>query len=126
MNTDPEMTLAEGLRAAADLLDANPVLTRHATRSRLGVVTHSAEEFIECAQALGGHRVKESDESYTSIIRQFGPVTVDVFGGHEQVCEAKVVGTETVEIPAVEASPARTETRDIIEWVCPPVLGEAS
>lgn len=126
MNTEPDMTLSEALRAVADLLDAQPVLAEHVNAPSLGVWAETPEEFAELAQALGGQREKFSGEKLLAVKRRFGPVRVDVCGYHERVCEARVVGTETVEIPAVEASPARTVTRDVVEWVCPPVLGEAS
>lgn len=126
MNTESEMTLAEAFRSIADLLDAQPVLADHVIAPSLDVWAETPEEFAELAQALGGRREKRSGTMLLTVERTFGRVSLKVCGYHEQVCEAKVVGTETVEIPAVEASPARTETRDVVEWVCPPVLGEAS
>lgn len=126
MNTEPEMTLAEALRSIADLLDAQPVLADHVIAPSLGVWADTPEEFVTLARALGGQREKRSGTMLLTVERTFGRVSVEVCGHHDEVCTAKVVGTETVEIPAVKASPARTETRDVIEWVCPPVLGEAS
>lgn len=126
MNTEPEMTLSEAFRSIADLLDAQPVLAEHVIAPSLGVWADTPEEFAELAQALGGQREKRSGTMLLTVERTFGRVSVEVCGHHEQVCRARVVGTETVEIPAVEASPARTEIRDVVEWVCPPVLGEAS
>lgn len=41
----------------------------------------------------------------------------------ESVCTRRVVGTETVTLPAVEAQPERTVERDVVEWDCAPVLG---
>ena len=40
----------------------------------------------------------------------------------EAVCTRRVVGTETVTLPAVEAQPERTVEREIVEWDCEPVL----
>lgn len=44
----------------------------------------------------------------------------------EKVCIRRVVGTETVEHPAVEAREAWTEEREVVEWDCEPVLAGAS
>lgn len=44
----------------------------------------------------------------------------------DAVCERVVVGTETVTIPAVEAQPARTEEREVVEWRCQPLLADAA
>ena len=40
----------------------------------------------------------------------------------EAVCVRRVVGTETVTVPAVDAQPERTEVREVVEWDCEPVL----
>jgi hypothetical protein len=40
------------------------------------------------------------------------------------VCERRVVGVETVEIPDPQA-PMVKQTREVVEWVCAPILGEA-
>jgi len=43
----------------------------------------------------------------------------------EAVCTRRVVGTETVTLPAVKALPERTEVREVVEWDCEPVLARA-
>lgn len=43
----------------------------------------------------------------------------------EQVCTRRVVGTETVTLPAVKAQPERTVEREVVEWDCQPVLAES-
>lgn len=44
----------------------------------------------------------------------------------EAVCTRRVVGTETVTLPAVEAQPERTVEREIVEWDCQPILTGAA
>ena len=44
----------------------------------------------------------------------------------DAVCTRRVVGTETVTLPAVEAQAERTEEREVIEWDCEPLLSKAS
>jgi hypothetical protein len=47
-------------------------------------------------------------------------ITVD----RDVVCTRRVVGTETVAVPAVEAQPERTEEREVVEWDCAPLLAD--
>ncbi len=42
----------------------------------------------------------------------------------DEVCERRVVGTETVEVPDPDA-PLVTIEREIVEWDCKPLLGAA-
>ena len=49
-------------------------------------------------------------------------IDVVAFINRSNVCERKVVGTEVVEVPEVFATEAHTETRDIYEWECGPLL----
>jgi len=45
-------------------------------------------------------------------------VGIEISGNREEVCQRVVTGTETVEVPEVEYQPARTEEREVVEWVC--------
>lgn len=40
----------------------------------------------------------------------------------EAVCIRRVLGTETVTVPAVKAAPERTEEREVVAWDCEPIL----
>lgn len=116
-------TTADALRTLADLLEANPDLMDKVGHMRLLVPVRSPDEMARYASMIGGHRRKTDTGTYFGVKRVIGPrVSIEVFGAHYEMCTRKVVGTETVELPAVEAQPARTEVREIVEWVCPPVL----
>ena len=52
-------------------------------------------------------------------------INVEVIVNRSSVCERKVVGTELVEVPEVFATEAHTETRDVYEWECGPLLDRA-
>lgn len=89
----------------------------------------SAERFAAAVRALKdgapiGTVRRRDDDTMTRFERTFGDVTVSVYTLRSAVCERVVVGTETVEIPAVEAAPARTEEREVVEWHCRPVLAD--
>lgn len=72
---------------------------------------------------LGGKWEKRVSDYYF-MLRQEQPsgLRVDIESNRDSVCTAKVVGKEAVTIPAVEASPARIEVKDVIEWECSPLL----
>lgn len=123
----PEPSLADGLRSLADLVEAHPKIAE-----RIGwggglsavFIANSPDEMAMFSRMIGGHRQKEGSDEYLRVRRNLGGgVDIRVIGEREQVCTRRVVGTETVEVPAVEAQEARTETREIIEWDCAPVLG---
>lgn len=42
----------------------------------------------------------------------------------EAVCVRRVVGSEKVTLPAVEARPERTVEREVVEWDCEPILAD--
>lgn len=122
MNTDTTTT-ADALRELADLIEEHPDLKEKVGAMRLLVPVQSADELARFAAMVGGYRHKTDDDNYFGLRRDFcAGVSIEVYGRHESVCTRKVVGTETVELPAVEAQPARTEVREIVEWECPPVL----
>lgn len=52
-----------------------------------------------------------------------GGWTINVFVERDAVCEAVVVGRETVQVPDPEA-PLVEVTRDVIEWRCGSILAE--
>ncbi len=60
---------------------------------------------------------KEVSNSFYKLTREFGSVSLIAAFNREDVCEKKVVRTETVPaqlVPAFE--------REIVEWECPPSL----
>ena len=67
---------------------------------------------------------REDTDSYTSVIRDFGAVTFELYTTRDTVCEKVVVGTETVEIADPDA-PKVTVEREIVEWKCSPILAGA-
>ena len=74
---------------------------------------------------LVGKWEKETTDYYF-MLKQEQPsgLHVQIESNRDAVCTAKVVGKEAVTIPAVEASPARVEVKDVIEWECSPLLSE--
>lgn len=140
--TTTELTLAEqqaaGLRALADVIEANPDLATRFTRDTIHMTIHTrgedeaAElaEWARLAKAHGASVSKDIGELMYNVVATFaGSVKVAMLAYRDQVCERVVTGTETVteEVPdpeALAAVPTVTVTREVeqVEWVCRPLL----
>lgn len=142
--TEPR-SLADVLRAAADVLDAHPDLPAPyiTTSSHRGehkadlswYLTLDARDDLATQKALAGRIVRAIDGHWEKIpdtyqdfvFRQERPgLRLDVQVEREAVCQRIVTGTETVAIPAKPAEPMRVETREVVEWRCEPLLAEVS
>lgn len=127
-STDERTAYTDGLRALADWLDTNPHIDLPWTGSeydtfQLAVWT-TKEQLATIARALPGKVRKEFHTTTVDIHASFGGLHVRAYAGRSEVCERIVTGTETVTVPAVEAKPETTETREVVEWRCTPLLAE--
>jgi hypothetical protein len=130
---------AEGLRALADMIEANPEIAdtmSYPLRYISAPVTSCDDEvaalaaFARACVRSGAAIRKEGDTQWFRVVASFGEdVRVDAFGHREEVCERVVTGTETVTktvpdpealatVPTVEV----TEEVETVEWVCRPLL----
>lgn len=134
----------EGLRALAQWVEDHPeidvpyqaksvatqafTIGAHSWNSETETEQDVAEVFASMVKALGGSRAKDADDGYMRVTRKFGPgVALEVWASRNEVCEAVVVGTETViENEIVEPAVTRRveKQRDIVEWRCAPVLAD--
>jgi hypothetical protein len=146
MTTDNEIPLhirqAEGLRAVADMIEANPEMAPLLAYSlrNISAPTGSVDDpkaamatFARATVKHGAKVRKDGSSEWFRVAATWGPVEVEVFGAREQVCERVVTGTETVtktvpdpeklaEVPEVEV----TETVEIVKWECKPLLASTS
>lgn len=125
---------AANLRAVADILDAHPSLpvpTVFAYSTNGVDVMWQILRDDESTQrgtlnrirrALGGEWVKDGLGETFTLEQKHGDLTLQIMAKRDVVCERRVTGIETVTLPAVEAQPERTETREIVEWDCAPIL----
>lgn len=65
---------------------------------------------------------KEFEGNYAKVIRDFGATAIEAWATRDRVCERVVTGTEMVEIADPDAPKLQVE-REIVEWVCSPLLG---
>lgn len=125
-----------GLRALADLLDANPELHlpwtgTAGTAVQVCVANEDDPQraLAAWAASLPGHKRKDADETFFNLRGQVGAVHVEVFAYRSQVCRRVVTGTQEVTktIPAPDAPMVEvTETVETVEWVCEPLLAEVT
>ncbi len=119
MDSTEHEALAAGLRDLADWIEAHPELTLPQVDVK-AFPQDEAEPPHVWTKALGG-KVEKDYSNVVSLFylrKPFGPVPFSVVYNRSTVCKRVVKGTETVEVPAVEAQPARVEEREIVEWVC--------
>ena len=132
---DARSEYTAGLRALADMLDANPELPLPYNglrpEIRLSIFTHTREEAAAYARLLPGKVDKEvTDSSYFGLDLKgaLHGLHVLVHVPREKVCTRVVKGTRQVTRtePIVTGHREVTETVEDVEWECGPLLAEAS
>lgn len=137
-DADGRVAMAAALHAAAEHLLAHPGLpTPYITSSFTGKAQISYQlmntakddqrrTIAKVARAIGGKWEKSAGYDAFYLTQEFDLLRVTISAEREQVCTRRVVGTETVTLPAVKAAPERTEEREVVEWDCDPILAEAA
>ena len=134
-----DISIAPALREAADLLESHPDLPQPYVTSSSAGTAHMAwylavhgydlaeqkQLAARIIRAIGGAWAKNPGEDFNFTATR-GLVGLTVQVKREAVCRRKVVGTETVTIPAKPAEPERTVEQDIVEWDCEPILEQVS
>lgn len=116
---------ANALRTLADLIEAKPELAgSQFTPIEMNLWVDDVDELARLTRQVGGARSKVDLGSTLTVRRDFGArVYLDLNAKRDQVCEAVVVGTETVEIPDPDVVvPTVTVERPVVEWKCSPIL----
>lgn len=124
-----------GLRALADLLEANPHLRLpyYGSTVPLPVIVVSGDdqprECADWARALPGLVTKDASDDYFSLLGSLRGLRMSVTAYRDRVCTRTVTGTEdvtrrvpdpAVQVPMVEI----TETVETVVWECEPILAE--
>lgn len=131
-STTTKPAAIDAFRTAADLLEQHPNIPVPVV-IRTGLIYWHlydwesyeggvAATVARIRRAIGGTWTKHEadDGKRLSFNRDGYEISVE----RESVCTRRVVGTETVTLPAVEAQPERTEEREVVEWDCQPILAE--
>lgn len=134
-DVDVRAEYTKGLRALADLLDANPDLKlpyEGSTGELLVILTSEDDQkaaLAAWARALPGEKRKDVRGATFDLYGSLHGLRLQVIASRDQVCRKVVTGTRevtktipdpSVEVPTVEV----TETVETVEWVCEPILGE--
>ena len=85
------------------------------------------EQFKRLLVDLRGYKCRidkeYSDRGFFSLYAHFGAkVTWEAWSSREAVCERKVLGTEIVTEEVVIETETREVEKEIVEWVCHPLL----
>ena len=128
--------MAEGLRAVADMVETADPAVLHELRyvfDRMLVCVGTREAAAALARAgvrAGAIVTKHQDGKWAGVDLLWGPVSLHVYAGREQMCERIVVGTheETKQVPDPEllaAVPTLTVTEVVedVQWRCRPLDG---
>jgi hypothetical protein len=121
---DSNLTTAQSLRLLADAIEnlaaAHPDIAEHIYISASSWIpaSQAVEEMGKIARFFAPCNKRFSDH-YFEVSKWFGTIKIEFAVSRDAVCERKVVGTRTVEVPAREAY---TRTEDVVEWECKPLL----
>jgi len=122
--------LVAGYRRVADLMEARPEIDHPFVTTNGDLVWHlyswSCPEGVPAMvaairRAVGGKWTKRESPGLSEPEMHFERAGYRITVKRGAVCTRRVVGTETVVKPAVSL-PERTETIEIVEWDCEPVL----
>lgn len=136
MTTTTDTTTAsdtvERLRTVTALLDAHPDLPRPVVTVYTNGTTSIAwyldrdddqlDEARRIRRVIGGVWDKATSETMLYLRQYRDGIELSIGCARDVVCRRIVTGTTEVTIPAVEAQPERTETRETYDWECAPIL----
>ena len=135
---------AAGLRALADMIEANPEVAEHLryTFGHMGVplivqcdgeIREALARLVRAGKAHGATIDKTYNGQWAGANLNWadGAVTLRVTADRNEVCERVVTGTDTVirtvpdpaalaAVPTIEV----TETVERVEWICKPLLAD--
>lgn len=133
-NPDPRVEYIEGLRALADLLEANPglELPYHGSSTDMLIVPSRGTQravLASWARALPGRKSKGANNNLYQLSGALRGLKLQVLCSRDEVCEKRVLRTETVTetVPDPEyvaAAPLveRETEREVVEWICTPSI----
>ena len=136
-DSDKRAEYTKGLRALADLLDANPDLELPYTGSGSEILIipdrdgDQKAQIAAWARALPGEKSKGVRGDAFDLYGSLHGLKLLVIVQRDQVCRRVVTGTREVteQVPdpdALAAVPTVTVTKTVedVEWVCEPILSE--
>ena len=131
-DTETRTNYTAGLRALADLLDANPDLPLPYTGrgSALNWIEYDKASAARFAHLIPGTVTKTARGDSIDLEGQIAGLKVCFIASREAVCERIITGTHEITTPArpalnLPAEPEHTETVEDVQWVCSSLLAES-
>ena len=136
MDYNKRTELASNLREFADFLDNHgqdipdvnvDVSSRVWSWTSAGDVPTAIALALRAGMKGADEVTKEYSDDYFRLYLSFGDLQYRVLCDREEVCERTVVGTETVmeSVPPEGEWTEQAVEKDIVEWVCNPLLAAA-
>lgn len=124
-----DLTYADGLREAADWLDAHPLFHVQLKWHHRDInIFPSTEEWVPLLEEMGSFDKHSDDYNLTALKKINEFVSMRIIKGHEGVCEQVKTGTEqviTMVPPEGVELVEEITVKDTFEWVCPDRWKEA-
>ena len=117
----------DDLRKLADLLEAHAEFGDPCGTVRVDIFPHPEDEKLHAASAIRslGNVKKIYDGDDFRLEKKVGIHTLLLWYQRKQICTRVVVGTELVAAQPERVIPATpAHEREIVEWVCSPVLSK--
>jgi len=136
MDYNKRTELASNLREFADFLDNHgqdipdvnvDVSSRVWSWTSAGDVPTAIALALRAGMKGADEVTKEYSDDYFRLYLSFGDLQYRVLCDREEVCERTVVGTETVmeSVPPEGEWTEQAVEKDVVEWVCNPLLAAA-
>jgi hypothetical protein len=114
-----------GLRELCDFLAAHPELPVPEWGVTLQIYGQTKEDLVHAARETGRKwRKLYFGDTFELRANFTGDVSYGLNTKRDQVCERVVTGTEIVDVPAIKARRAKKEEREVVQWVCSPLLAD--
>lgn len=127
---DERQEALKGMQRLIEFLAEHPELPLPDMDFR--VYTLDSKEQARMVAKKFGSFEKDANEWYFSITKPFARgeygrlVALTYVFNRGNVCTKRVIGVETVPAKFVEAHVIEAHTKEIVEWDCEPLLGEAN
>lgn len=125
MNADHRAEEIASARKVLDFLEANPEvpLPFEISRHRDWQI-HGASKTDAIALAKASSRIEKTEVDRLGAMKYTATIDgrpLSMFVPREEVCERRVVGEKTIEVPDPDA-PLIAKTVPVVEWDCQPLL----
>jgi hypothetical protein len=114
---------ADSLRLIADFYEANPDFPQPIDSHIMRIWKFEGKEGLaEFVRLVGGKCEKHVDETFFTVSRKFGSITMEASDYRSRVCEKIVVGKKLVKRSVPIGYREEIVEEEEVQWKCPPAL----